>query len=229
MPPPPAPPAPAPPAPLALVLAPRKVILPPSLRALPAPPAPLVPMNNIYFLKREIDVVSNDICYRGVHCFYEDCSLIHFPIHKCNHKNNCDRNMRDKSCGFIHDQHESVMNRLEDNKFELYKGWEQYQPIWAKTVEGRAAHFKRDVIKSTKFNHNVCIDWIMTKCDDVYCNRNHYIPSSYKVHQCENYKSQKCDFPSKYCNDIHGINDIILWRIERRSRSRSRSRSRGKY
>jgi hypothetical protein len=245
MPPPPAPPAPpastpsAPPAPPAPTTSAPPAPPAPTPSAPPASrfkvilsPAPSVPLNNIYFLKREIDDISNDICYRGVHCFYEDCiKSVHFPVHKCNHKDNCDRNMRDKSCGFIHDQHESVMNRLENNKFELYKGWEKYQPIWAKTVEGRAAHFKRDIIKSIKLNHNVCINWIMTKCDDLYCDRNHYIPPSYKVHQCENYKSSNCKFASKYCNDIHGQTDLILWHIgyQSQNRSRSRSRSRGKY
>ena len=143
---------------------------PPALTALPPPSVldvlSLVPeSHNINIIKRgrgaypEVDILSNNLCSLGVHCFYEECKLIHFPIHKCRHEHNCNRNITDKSCGFIHDEHESVINRLENNKFELYKGWEKHRPFWSRTAEGRANHFKKNVIKSNTSNHNVCVNW----------------------------------------------------------------------
>jgi hypothetical protein len=101
------------------------------------------------------------------------------------------------------------------------------------------------IVKCTpQCNHNVCIDWIMKGCKDSNCKNDHYIPSNYKYKTCENWKNGRCTYSGKYCKDIHGNDDLIVWYIKRNTklfimdgdtykikddtsrRSRSRSRSR---
>ena len=247
------------------------------------PPAPtLVPSEKI--IRDAISIVENkqnkiisvyydSICKRGVHCYDEDCKLIHFPIHVCHHGDNCKMNYFNK-CGFIHSQQKNVIQELGYGKFNLYEGWELLIWDWMKSAHSRAAHFKKEVIKSNtyldtnvnvitknpikydkiedgeiksiKSNHYVCIDWITKGCNDINCKNDHYLPSNYKMNTCENWTHNKCPYTGKYCKDIHGNDDLIVWYIKRNNRlfyvdgnahkikdgtrrSRSRSRDRDYY
>ena len=84
----------------------------------------------------------------------------------------------------------------------------------------------------------------MRCCKDLYCKYDHYLPSNYKTVTCENWKNNECPYSGRYCKDIHGVEDVIVWSIKRNNKvffldsnshkikdgiSRSRSRSRGRY
>ena len=188
----------------------------------------------------EIAVYSENICQNAVHCFREDCKLVHFVKHLCRHGNNClNNNIND--CGFRHQKHDSVTQQLPNGSINLYRGWEDTMPLWSKTVEGRAKHFKQRIIpikiegetniviykKSKEYSHNVCIDWMISKCYNSKCNYYHFIPSSYKYYKCQNWLHNVCHYTSRTCNDIHGEDDIIVkCMLSKTNKNRSRSRSR---
>lgn len=102
---------------------------------------------------------------------------------------------------------------------------------------------KIEVIKNSRYcDHTVCLDWLISKCNNPACLYDHHYPTTFKTQLCKYWESGNCKFKVHECRYAHGKYDKYSKIKSEPSRyysesfnsktvqhQRSRSRSRERY
>jgi hypothetical protein len=67
---------------------------------------------------------------------------------------------------------------------------------------------KIEVIKKPRYcDHMVCLDWLISNCDDHACVYDHHYPTTFKTQYCKYWESGNCKFKVHECRYAHGKYD----------------------